>query len=326
MPYLVCGLTVASEIPIPELPKAGGAAHAGVADVRVRMGEPGASHDQIPRWFMSLTRPTGEQWLACAKEPGGYRLRFPQLADFLVSADGREIVCEAMPGIPLVTTRHLLLDQVIPLVLNLRGHEALHATAVLTPDGMCAFIGPTGAGKSTLAASFLFSGCPVLSDDCLVLEDSHGAILATPAYPGIRLWDDALVALGDDAPPLQPVAHYSLKRRVGTGGKGTFPLTREPLARIYDLGQPYESIDRRRNGQAPIEGMTLRDQFMTLVASLFRLDISDRSMLARQFDFAEKVVSRVPIRRLHLPLGFSSLPAVREAILADLRQPLPEMA
>jgi len=303
MPYLVCGLTVASEIPIPELPKAGGAAHAGVADVRVRMGEPGASHDQIPRWFMSLTRPTGEQWLACAKEPGGYRLRFPQLADFLVSADGREIVCEAMPGIPLVTTRHLLLDQVIPLVLNLRGHEALHA-----------------------AASFLFSGCPVLSDDCLVLEDSHGAILATPAYPGIRLWDDALVALGDDAPPLQPVAHYSLKRRVGTGGKGTFPLTREPLARIYDLGQPYESIDRRRNGQAPIEGMTLRDQFMTLVASLFRLDISDRSMLARQFDFAEKVVSRVPIRRLHLPLGFSSLPAVREAILADLRQPLPEMA
>lgn len=271
-----------------------------------------------PRWFMSLTRVTGEQWLSCAREPGGYRLRFPGLADFIVSADGREIVCEAMPGIPPVTTRHLLLDQVVPLVLNLRGHEALHATAILTPRGVCAFIGPTGAGKSTLAASFLYSGYPVLSDDCLVLEADEDAILATPAYPGLRLWDDALIALCMNVPHSRPVAHYSLKRRVGVGGNGTFPLERESLACIYAMAKSPEPVGEGRLDRATIEDLSLREQFMTVVASLFRLDITDRSMLKRQFEFAVKIISRVPVRRLRLPADFSSLPAVREAILADV--------
>ena len=57
---------------------------------------------------------------------------------------------------------------------------------------------------------------------------------------------------------------------------------------------------------------------MELVVHIFRLDITDRRMLVRQFNFLERVVSRVPVRRFQLPNDFSSLPTAREAILADL--------
>ena len=33
----------------------------------------------------------------------------------------------------------------------MHGRKALHASAVLTPAGVCAFAGPAGMGKSTLA-------------------------------------------------------------------------------------------------------------------------------------------------------------------------------
>jgi len=55
-----------------------------------------------------------------------------------------------------------------------------------------------------------------------------------------------------------------------------------------------------------------------LVASLFRLDPTDREMLARQFRFIERILALVAVRRLLLPNALSALPAVRAAIAADL--------
>jgi hypothetical protein len=58
---------------------------------------------------------------------------------------------------------------------------------------------------------------------------------------------------------------------------------------------------------------------MHLLPCLFRLDIQDRAMLTRQFLFLDRLVAQVPVRQLVVPPDFSSLPLVREAVLADLR-------
>src|SRR5207249_867812 len=135
-----------------------------------------------------------------------------------------------------------LLDQVLPLGLNMKGHETLHATAVLTRLGVCAFTGPTGAGKSTLAASFLLAGYPALSDDCLVLKEDNGQILAEPAYAGLRLWEDAFEALGENHNVSLPVAHYTSKKRlIRAEHLRNFPVNAHPLARIYSLVRPDEA-------------------------------------------------------------------------------------
>jgi len=319
MRYQVYGLLLTSEMALPELMSAAETEPKGGADLRVRFARRCEAFPSPTHWLMSWIRPTGEPWLSMAKDEWGYLLRFPELADFSVDAEGREIVCLSGRELPSHTIRHLLIDQVLPLVLSIRGRKVLHATAVLTPAGVCAFTGPTGTGKSTLAASLLLAGYPVLSDDCLVLEAHHGQVLATPAYPGLRLREDTLNALGHDAAHLLSVAHYTSKRRLVPDGHSSYFLTPTfPVARIYPLVRPAK-VEVEGGLAAPrIQRLSPRDSLVELLPFLFHLDVTDRTMLARHCDFLEQVVSHVPVRRLWAPNSFTALPAVHEAVLLDL--------
>lgn len=317
--YRIYGLTLASEIALPELIPVADSDISQEPDIGVRVEKSVPRQTPDLDWFMVFELPTGAPTLACAKEAGGYRLRFPELADFRVDYRGREIACEPLEGIPPATIRHLLLDQVIPRTLSLLGIEALHATAVLTPHGVCAFTGDTGIGKSTLAASFHLAGYPVLSDDCLVLSQEGDAILATPAYPGVRLWDDAVAALCGELKNGLPVAHYSSKLRIlADSPHRSFTRDRKLLVRIYRLVATPGALEKCGADGEIVETIPGREAFMSLVTSVFPLDISDRKVLARQFEFFERVASLVPVRHLRVPEDFSLLPAVRDAILADL--------
>lgn len=319
-PFRVYGLTLISDIPLEELASDTGAELEEEPDIRIQLSSRCGAGLPPPRhWFMTWTLPTGEIWLRCAKDAHGYLLHFPDLVDFSVDSAGREIIYAANPETPLETLRHLLLDQVLPLVLNLRGRDALHATAIQTPRGACAFIGPAGAGKSTLAASFLRAGYPVLSDDCLVLQSNSEHILAGPAYPGLRLWPDTFEALRNHTDSSRPVAHYTSKQRLLPGeNPKELASACQPLVRIYSVVRATATEVGDALAEPLIERLSCRDGFMELVPSAFRLDITDRTMLARQFRFFGQIVSRVSVRRLHVPNTFSSLPAVREVINADL--------
>lgn len=316
--YRVYGLSLVSDTPLPELNPGYDNIDPKSPEVRVKYLGRHESLPSSPHWLPLWTLPSGEPWLSCAKYEGGYLLRFPNLADFSVDDEG-EIIRVAASETPADTLRHLLLDQVLPLVLNLKGCESLHATAVLTPMGVCAFAGPTGVGKSTLAASFLQAGYAVLSDDCLVLKEEGAQILALPAYPGLRLWEDTIEALSEDLYRFFPVAHYTSKKRlVPLRHSDTFLLDPHPLARIYFLVQRNETEKESRFVHPVIERLSCRDGFMELIQFAFRLDVRDRAMLLRQFHFVEEVITRVPVRRLRIPNAFSSLPAVRQAIFSDL--------
>jgi hypothetical protein len=266
---------------------------------------------------MNWTFPGGEKWLSCAKTENGYLLRFNELADFSIDKKGNEILCMPKPGISEDTIQHLLLDQVIPLVINLRGAEALHASAVLAPQGVIAFTGPAGSGKSTLAGSFLLSGYQHVSDDCLAHSEKDQEIYAIPAYPGLRLWDDALSHLFGDNGAHKPVAHYTDKRQLELEKRlETHCKNPQPLRRLYTVADPTEA---KRKTDIIIEHLSSRESFMTLVRCAFRLDITEREMLIRQFNFLQRVASTVSVRRLILPKDFKLLPAVQEAILDDLK-------
>lgn len=310
--YRVCGLTLASDVPFPELAAVSAVGREASPDVYIRLSAPHEGHPLPPplTWMPSETEP----WRGVAKSDEGYVLRFHDLADFFLQADGRRIGC-ADPRVAPDGLRHLVLDHVLPLALTLHGKQALHATAVLTANGVAAFVGPSGVGKSTVAASCLFAGWPVISDDCLVLEPQNGRILARPAYPGLRLLEDTLEALGADRGGTQPMAEYSTKRRVmGAAPAGPFPTDPLPLVRIYVLSR------REGTGGAEplIQPLTRTSAFIEVLGGAFTLEAKEPVFLQRQFDWVGQVVEQVPVRRLRLPEGLASLATVRAAILSDL--------
>ena len=269
-----------------------------------------------PRWYRHSRLPGGKIWLRCGKTPDGYVLSFANLADFVIDGAGSHVLCcNAADGVSRETIRHLLIDQVLPLVVNLRGREALHATAVATRSGVCAFTGPAGSGKSTLAASFVLAGYPLVCDDCLALSQGRPT-MTFPGYPGLRLWDDSMRALGASARYLKPVAHYTTKSRWQDRSRhADFCSTTRRLARIYLLER---ARSRKHSGRVLIQELAPGDALIGLVKAAYRLDIADRAMLRRQFQFLAGVAERVAVKRLIVPNEFSALADVRQAVLQDL--------
>jgi hypothetical protein len=312
--YKVSGLTVESNIPLPELPHADG--RESLCDFQLLPAQ--GSRPAPYQWFQHWILPDGKVWLSFAKYRSGYLLRFPAMADFLLSADGKQIRCYPDPDTPLETIRHLFLDQVIPLLLSQWGKLVLHASAVAAPEGAIAFIGMTGMGKSTLTASFAEQGFPLLTDDCLLLEERGGELFATPSYPGLRLWDDVTSVLFAHAPSAFQVAHYTDKKRLGVNnGWLRFCPDAVALLRIYILLPPEEVSGAKAIRIAPLPP---REAFSELIRYAFRLDITDRKRLREEFESLSRMVALPLFYRLAFPRDLSLLSAVREAILENLSE------
>jgi hypothetical protein len=310
--YRAYGLILKSDRPLPELVPALKADRGTRPDIIVRVARRRREQSPTIQFIAEVQLPGGELWRKIWRTADGFAVVFPGLARFDLSAAGDQIVCTRRSyGVPIRTIRHLVLDQLMPLVLSLRGREALHATAIATGSGVCAFIGPAGTGKSTLAGAFCDAGFVSLADDCLSLID-RGTIAAVPAYPGLRLWNDTALALGIEFDGHPTVAHYTPKRRAfQLANPREFPLAPIPLARIYRL-------ERSDDGGVRIESISPRDALLELVQASFPLDITDQSTLERHFRFMERVVDMVPVRRLVIPRGFDLLNKARETVLADL--------
>ena len=270
-------------------------------------------------WLLQTSLPDGQPWMWAARNEHGFLLRYVDLADFTVNLRGTEIaLAHAAPVSSRDTLAHLLLDQALPMVLGLRGIPTLHASTVVTPRGVCGFLGPTGAGKSTLAASFSAAGYPALGDDCLAIKEERG-FFAIPAYPGLRLWTDSAESLSTEWSEAPSVAHYTRKRRIlSAPAIKRFPARLERLAVIYCLTREAAGDGVGELSAPAIEPLRANEVFLQLLSASFMLDITDRAVLTRNLRFIERLLNAVPVRRLRIPHGFSSLPKVREAVLSDL--------
>ncbi|MCB9103889.1 MAG: hypothetical protein H6633_06545 [Anaerolineales bacterium] len=243
-------------------------------------------------------------------------LRFAGLADFYVAPDEQAIRCYPAAGIRLETIRHLLLDQVMPLVLSHQGKLVLHASAVQTPVGAIAFVGQTGRGKSTLAAAFAAQGFPLLTDDCLLLNGSGGQLWGLPAYSGVRLWADSIRVLFEHEPIYTDVTHYSAKKRLpADNNRLPYHTQPVPIHRLYFLIPPEESA---QSSEVSVTPLSAREAFMALVSYAFKLDITDHARLKAEFSMFSQFVTLPLFYHLVFPRDFSRLPVVQDAILEDL--------
>jgi len=303
--HRVSGLRLEADIPLPELPRASAAR----ADCRFQLLPP-RRRAAVPRaWLHRWRRDDGGVLVSLGRIGRGYLVRFTGHADFLISREADRIRCRARPGISPATVRHLLLDQVIPMVLAHRGRLALHASAAITGDGALAFAGKAGWGKSTICASLAHAGGSPLADDCLVIGGRRGRFFAVPSYPGLRLWPDTVKALGRRVHTSELVADYSEKRRITSRRADIRRRSPIPLRAIYLLSPP------RRRRVISIARIEPREAVGRLLAHTHRLDLTDRSRLVAELDALSRLVAGVPVFDLTFPRDLQRLPALRAAVL-----------
>ena len=263
------------------------------------------SHSPFHTWTLS----DGTTWAEFYRITSGYRIRFPNLADFTISADGSEINAYPVPGVSEQTIDHLYLNQVLPLALSRQYKLVLHASAVEIKQRAVAFIGPSGQGKSTLAASFATVGHRFLTDDGLQIEYSENQYLVKPSHPSLRLWDDSHQAIIPASTLTAPPIDYTPKARLLADECLIFCDEPRPLQAIFFLGT--EETDT-----ITINPVKSRDTVIEIVRHSFLLDIQERTLLTRHFSQISKLAKSLIFFQLDYPRRYDKLPEVRDAILA----------
>jgi hypothetical protein len=283
----------------------------GLADVLVADPEPRPANSTRSAALHGWHTAEGDEILSVSRLEDGFILRFPGVAGFGISPDARTVRPWPAIGTSTETLGHLLIDQVLPRLLAHRGQLVLHAAGIrMFPGMVVAFVGDSGRGKSTLAASFSRTGEPILSDDAIVLRDEGGTVHALATYPSLRLWPDSLNRLYEARPDVMLMADYSTKRRVSAPHPADEIEESTPLAALYLLGLPPPEA----NEVLSIEQVTPRNAVIPLLSSTFQLDVTDRHRTALLFERAASIADRLPVFELRYPRDFRLLPAVRDAI------------
>jgi hypothetical protein len=247
-------------------------------------------------------------WATFYRTNSGYRIRFPDLADFTLSLDGKRIAAYPVAGVSPQTLEHLYLNQVLPLALSRQLRLVFHAGAIAIGNHAIAFLGSSGQGKSTLTASFATNGYPFLTDDGLQLENRQGIRYALPSHPSIRLWSDSRQTLISELAAAAPAIDYNPKVRLLAGGDVLYCNQAQPLLAMYFLGDG-------RTDFISIEPVSSRDAMIELVRHSFLLDIEERQMLSHHFAQLTDMVKKPIFFKLNYPRQYSLLGDVRDAII-----------
>ncbi len=246
-------------------------------------------------------------WTDFYRSGDGYLLRFPDLADFEVSADGTKVVAYPASDSDDATVEHLYINQMVPLALSRQGQPTFHASVVTIPGGAVAFLGNSGMGKSTLAASFALNGSSFLSDDALLVEETASGCRVKPSHPSIRLWEDSAEALVDPRNPQSMPVSYSSKARLLAGEALAYNAEPQPLLAAYML-EPDETPD------VSIRTLHGLDRHMAWVNNSFLLDVEDPELLKKHFGWTHRIASAVPTFALDYTRDYGILPDVRDAV------------
>lgn len=258
--------------------------------------------------------PWGAVWFEFFKTNQGKLIRFPQLADFSFDPDAlsKGICATPSPETDRASVEHLFHNNVVPMLLADRGVLMLHGSAVDSGGFAVAFIGISGRGKSTLAASFAANGFPFLSDDSIRLEPTEAAYLATPSYPFIRLWRDSDEAVLAGRALKMAGITFSDKARYAAGNEIPHAGEALPLRAIYVLARDGVS-------ETTIKLLGASEAMMELVQHSFILDIRSEHTLGGHFERMATLAGKIPAYRPDYPRDYARLPDVRSAIISHAK-------
>jgi len=295
--YGLCGLPLASDFALPELPPWDGEG-AGTPEIEVRLGDvpdhlPGAVH----------RGPILE-----VGSDGTCRYDMAGVASFLI-AGGRRITVRPRMAPDASDIRLFLLGSAFGLVCHQRGWLPLHACCVEIGGRAVAFAGPSGIGKSTLAACFVRRGHRLLADDVTVV-DAHapGGPAVLPAFGRINLWRDALDALAIPADGLEPCRSGMEKFQLPVGAR--FRSAGLPLAAVHLLDRV---ADARQAELSPLAGLQAVE---SLLGAVYRRAAGERMGKRPQMLRAIHRLLVVPVLSLRHVQGLRDLERTVDRIVA----------
>jgi hypothetical protein len=221
------------------------------------------------------------------------RMILPGLGTFVFTArQGDPVRAAVLPEALADGVEDAFRRMVVPMVLQVRGLEVLHSSAVLAGGVVVAFCGVSHSGKSTMSYGFGRRGHLLWADDSVAFDATKDPVAAQPLPFRIRFRraSEAFFAARGDGTDLEAA------RQVGARSS-----KQEPLGVLFVLAGrgAVRSTQVRRLSPAQAFPVVLEHAYC------FSLEDPDRkrAMVGHFLD----LVRRVPAFEVHLPAGFSHL-------------------
>jgi hypothetical protein len=219
----------------------------------------------------------------------GFRVWAPRHGCYLVTPDGRRVIA-APPAGPAWRWERLVLAQVLPLASVLRGMDVLHASAVALAGRAVAFLGASGAGKTTLAGRIVARGARLVTDDVLAVDVSGTTVRAHRGGAVARIDPRELRTMTPDERRLLGAVH-------GRGEKWhvtpVLAPAQLPLGLTYHLVRP-----------AAVEGTEIVavDPYdpALLLGNAFLPYLTDPERLRGQLDVCAAIASSTPLYQVRV--------------------------
>lgn len=253
--------------------------------------------------------------------PNRVFLHWSGLVEAIVDTRAQRITLHELGPQGIDAFRSHLLGIALAVLLNERGTEVWHGTAVGTAHDTLVIMGDSGSGKSTLAAGFLVNGWRVITDDLVILDRRGTQWYVRAGPPRLKLFPDLATKLLPDERASMRLNPFTDKRAyelsVGESGESTAPVSAIVV------------LAKRGEGTA-LERMSGNASAKALLANVFSLvDKSPRRLEALLGD-AAALTAAVPVFSATVQQADASeLPAlaarlwqeVQRALHADAEQP-----
>jgi hypothetical protein len=212
---------------------------------------------------------------------------------FSFTPDGDEVLAHPLPAATTGLVADTFRRTVVPLALQARGHEVLHASAVRFASGVAAICAVSGTGKSTVAYALARRGPPLWADDAVCFEATAQGVRAVPLAFSARLRPASADHFG--APG---------------GGDVVMPAP-APLAAVVLLA-------RAADGEPRVERLAAAEAFPETLTHGYSYRPDDPERTGRMVEAYLALVDAVPVYRLTFAPGLERLDAMLDVIEAAL--------
>jgi hypothetical protein len=190
--------------------------------------------------------------------------------------------------------RLFLLGTAFGALLLQRGVLPIHGSAIEINGEALISVGPSGIGKSTLAAAWVKQGLRLLTDDVAAVTQTDSVLpMVHPAYPQQKLWKDSLAMLEMEQMGLRKVIDDYEKYRV--------PVT----DRFIDKPMPLRAVIKIEVGESdevhffPLNGA---EKLEVLIEQTYRFFlVEDLGLTASHFLQCHSIAKQIEVYRLIRP-------------------------
>ena len=244
----------------------------------------------------------------CRVSPTEYLLDIPQIARFYV-ANGSLVRLESAPDAPPADISTYLLGSVFGALCHQNGLLPLHASSVRVGDGVTAFLGDSGAGKSTMAACLQGRRYAIASDDICLLADEAGEMRVIPVAGWLKLWRASLEHLGETPEEHNRVYSEDDKYRLYLEAQtGERPVLRNLVF-----------LEKADDGDARLEPLSAPETLARMMQLTYLGYITELTgSHARVFGQCASVLKQAKGYRLVVPWGFEEMDSVLDLVEREL--------